>query len=98
MVQITCINKDGGNHYDPYEAILDFGWVDDQTGKTGIASRAEMIDFLEKGHRAYTKDRFNRIAWLIVSVSRFGNKYVKTVADGRETNNLLALAECSLHR
>lgn len=98
MVRITCINKDGGNHYDPHEAILDLGWVDDQTGKSGIATLAEMIAFLEKDGRAYTEDRFNRVTWLIVSVSRFGNKYVKTIADGRETNNLLAMAECSLYR
>ena len=97
MIRITCIGKDNGDHYDPHEGILNFGWVDDKTGNTGISTRAAMIDFLEKGNSAYVKGSFNRIAWLVVSVSRYGNKYIKTIADDRETNNLLALAECPLY-
>jgi hypothetical protein len=31
---------------------------------------------------------------VIVAVSRFGNKYIKTAADGDEPNNLLSLPEC----
>jgi hypothetical protein len=31
---------------------------------------------------------------VIVAVSRFGNKYLKTEADGAEPNNLLSLPEC----
>jgi len=27
-------------------------------------------------------------------MSRFGNKYLKTVADGEQPNNLLSLPEC----
>lgn len=31
---------------------------------------------------------------VIVAVSRFGHKYIKTVADGEQPNNLLSLMEC----
>ncbi|MDP8217161.1 MAG: DUF3892 domain-containing protein [Candidatus Theseobacter exili] len=32
---------------------------------------------------------------VIVAVSKYGNKYLKTEADGEEPNNLLSLPECS---
>jgi hypothetical protein len=31
---------------------------------------------------------------VIVAVSQWGNKYIKTTADGVHPNNLLALPEC----
>jgi hypothetical protein len=93
-VRITCINKDNGDHYDPHEAITHLGWVEESTGKSDKCTRADMVDFLEKGNSAYVKDAWGNIASLVVRISRFGNKFVKTVADGRETNNLLVLLEC----
>lgn len=33
-------------------------------------------------------------AIVVVAVSRFGNKYIKTEADGEQPNNLLSLPEC----
>lgn len=93
-VRITCINKDGGNHYDPHEAISHLGWIDEITKKAGKATRMQMVDFLEKGGSAYVKDFWGNLTYLVIRISRFGNKYVKTVADGRETNNLLELVEC----
>jgi len=35
-----------------------------------------------------------RRATIIVAVSRFGNKYLKTEADGEQPDNLLSLPEC----
>lgn len=93
-VKITCINKDNGDHYDPHEAITHLGWLEESTGKTGKCARLDMVDFLEKGNSAYVKDIWGNIAYLVVRISSFGNKFVKTVADGRETNNLLELVEC----
>lgn len=94
-VRIRCINKDNGDHYDPHEAITYLGWINESTNQTGKSTRLEMVDFIEKqSGQAYVKDVYGKIAYLVVRVSRFNNKYVKTVADGRETNNLLALMEC----
>ena len=93
-VRIICINKDNGDHYDPHEAIIHLGWINESTGSKGKSTLAEMVKFLEDGNKAYVKDDYGNIAYLVVRVSRHGNKYVKTVADGRETNNLLELPEC----
>lgn len=92
-VKITCINKDNGDHYDPNEGITDLGWIDESSGKTGESSRADMVKFLKNGGKAYVKDSAT-IAYLVVRTSQAGNEYVKTIADGRETNNLLSLIEC----
>jgi hypothetical protein len=34
------------------------------------------------------------VADVIVAISRYGHKYLKTVADGEQPNNLLSLYEC----
>lgn len=96
MVQVTCINKDGGNHYNRHEGITNFGWTDPQTGKRGNSSRADMIAFLDgKGH-AYTKDAYGREAKLYVVRPTGRAAYVQTYADNQWTDNLLALSECRL--
>jgi hypothetical protein len=97
MIRITCINKDGGHHDDPHEAITTLGWINEQNGQTGRSSKNEMITWLERGGKAFTRDAFNRTAALVVCTSRFGNKYVKTVADGFLSDNLLKLSECPLY-
>lgn len=94
-VKITCINKEGGNHYDPHEAIQYLGWINEKTGARGKSSRLEMVKFIEEnGIGSAYVDRGGKIAYLVVRVSPWGNKYVKTIADGKETNNLLELPEC----
>jgi len=54
-----------------------------------------MVDFIEnKNGKAYVKDRLGNKAYLEVRRSSAGNKFVKTVANGREIDNLLYLLEC----
>ena len=95
MLYITCINKDNGDHYDPHEAIESLGWSNTLTGKVGISERSDIIAFIKQGGKAFVRDRYGNLALLVVRI-RSGQEYVKTVADGRETNNLLALNECSI--
>jgi hypothetical protein len=92
-VKITCINKDGGDHYDPHEAITYLGWVNESTGKKGRATKLEMVDFIEKGNQAYVQGRIKKV-YLEVKTSSHGNKYVRTIPDNIESNNLLSLPEC----
>jgi hypothetical protein len=94
-IRITCINKDKGNHENPYVAISFLGWVEDGTNQTGKASRLEMYDWVEnkKGY-AYVRDQYGNTSKLIGATSPRGNKYVKTVADETKTDNLLILPEC----
>lgn len=93
-VKITCINKDNGDHYDQHLAITYLGWINESTNERGKSRRLQMVSFIDGGGSAYVKDRYGNVAKLIVKISPAGNKYVKTVADGRETNNLLELPEC----
>lgn len=93
-VRIKCINKDNGDHYDAHEGITHLGWVNESDNKSGKSTRAEMVKFVEGGGKAYTKDSLGNVAYLVVRISRSGNKYVKTVADDKETDNLLYLMEC----
>jgi hypothetical protein len=92
-IQIVCINKEGGFHSDPHEAISRFGWVDN-TGQSGYLTLAQMISFLERGGVAYVQDRYGRIAYLEVQISAFDHKYVRTRPDRVVSDNLLSLSEC----
>jgi len=92
-IKVTCINKDHGNHDNPYEAIEYLGWTKDITNEIGKYSRARMVQFLENHGIAYV-EKGGEKAYLIVRTSTGGNKYVKTEADSTEANNLLELPEC----
>lgn len=93
-VKITCIKKDGGNHENPYVAISSLGWILDGTQETGTSTREQMYDFVLKGNEAYVKDSAGNKARLVAKATDKGTKYVKTVADNVQSDNLLKLGEC----
>jgi hypothetical protein len=95
-VRITCINKAGGQHYDPHAAISDLGWINDSTGKTGKSTRVQVYDWLKQDstNQAYVLDRFGNRAYLYPRENSNGTKFVQTFADQTWTDNLLALPEC----
>ncbi|MCC7357580.1 DUF3892 domain-containing protein [Candidatus Uhrbacteria bacterium] len=95
MIQVTCVNKDGGNHFNRHEGITNFGWTDTANGQRGNSGRDQMIAFLEKGGQAFTRDVYNNVAWLVVRMGQ-ARKYVQTVADNKFTDNLLSLNECRI--
>lgn len=94
-VRITCVSKDGGNHSNPHEGITNYGWVNEESGKKGNSTRPQMIEFLEtnKG-TAYVKDSQGDVAFVAICTSAAGNKYLRTHADKKWTDNLLPLPEC----
>ncbi len=87
--QITCINKQPRS--DPYHSITHVGghginqWKLTLSDAIGKIEREEWDFFVLAGS--------NRVR-VVVAVSQAGNKYLKTVADGDEPNNLLSLPEC----
>ncbi len=93
-VKIICINKDGGNHENPYTAITDLGWINENSQETGKSTRLEIYDFVKAGNQAYVKDAYGNKAYLITGITALGTKYVKTIPDDVKTDNLLKLPEC----
>ncbi len=93
-VRIVCINKDGGNHNNPHEAISHYGWLNESTGKSGKETRPDMVAWVEKGNTAYVKDNNGNTAKCGVRTSKNGIKFLQTYSDGYYNDNLLSLPEC----
>lgn len=83
-----------------HEHIARLWWVKYVDGKetttTGESTRAGMVEFIEKNGATTVwcpdHDPSRKSAWVHVH-SNGQIKYVQTVADGRKTDNLLALPE-----
>lgn len=93
-VKITCIKKDNGNHENPYVAISSMNWINEGTQKGGTSTREAIYEFVRDGNEAYVKDSSGNKAILEAKISAKGTKYVKTVANDVESDNLLQLPEC----
>lgn len=91
-LQITCINK--SDRLNPHERITRVGG-----GAGGLLghwrkTQQEAIRDIETGTNNFYVSVRGISVWVVVAVSRFGNKYLKTEADGEQPNNLLNLPEC----
>lgn len=91
-VRVQCIVK--GNRYSAHEAIQAIGGVNGN-GSRWKMSQPEAILSIERGEYAFYVERpFGHRVNVIVAVSRYGNKYLKTEADGDTPDNLLSLPDC----
>jgi hypothetical protein len=93
-IQIVCINKSGGYHADPHHAIEYLGWMEgSELKKTG---RVTLHDWLKESdnNKAYVQDDQGNRAYIGPREHSNGTKYVQTYADGKWSDNLLALKEC----
>lgn len=91
-IQIQCINKlDRPN---PHERIKAVGGS--QNGGWKI-SQQTAIDYIERNEWKFFVKPPNAkdSVWVVVAVSRYGHKYLKTENDGEDQNNLLSLPECA---
>lgn len=89
VAEIKCINKDP--RQDPFHAIVNVGGYATSQWKLSLA---DAITKIERGEWRFYVSRAGKQVWVEVAVSRAGNKYLKTEADGSEPNNLLSLPEC----
>jgi hypothetical protein len=88
---IRCINKDDRD--DPFTSITHVGGTNSD-GSRWKQTQDQTIREIEAGEWQYSTNVNGRSVRVIVAVSRFNNKYLKTETDGRDENNLLSLPEC----
>jgi hypothetical protein len=89
--QIQCVRKT--DRFNPWERITHLGGVN-ADGTRWLLTQQEAISGIESGRWSFFVRAGGREVSVIVRVSRFGNKYLTTEADGEQPDNLLSLPEC----
>ena len=96
-VEIVCIKKDNGHHYNKHEAISTYGWWDADEKKVVKISRPSMVAWIKKDKKneAYVVDKITgKKAYCYVRKNQYGTEFLQTYADRDWRNNLLQLGEC----
>ncbi len=89
--EVLCINK--SDRLNPHERIINIGGRNDD-GSSWKLSQQAAIEGIESGRWSLFVRQGGHVVDVIVSVSRYNHKYLKTAADGEHPDNLLALPEC----
>lgn len=89
-IEIKCINK--GDRTDPHERISHIGGINGD-GTRWRLSLVNAISGIEAGKWNFWVVTGGKPVQVMIAIYN-GHKYLKTVADGIEPNNLLALPEC----
>lgn len=85
MVYITQVRMSNGAGH---EHIAEVRWRNPADGKTGATSRADMVAWIDGGGVAKVQDSRGDVE---VQTVKGTPAYLRTVADGRYTDNLLYL-------
>lgn len=90
-VEISCIRK--SDRTNPHERITHVGGLNENHTRWKL-TQSEAIAGIETGKWRFFVRKAGQQVAVVVAVSRYGNKYLKTVADGEQPNNLLSLPQC----
>ncbi|TIR19893.1 MAG: DUF3892 domain-containing protein [Mesorhizobium sp.] len=90
-IRILCVNKT--DRYDPHDRIKNIGGLNGD-GTRWKLTQPDAIIGIEQGKWAFYVSVNGQSVDVVVAVSRFGHKYLKTTSDGEQPNNLLSLPEC----
>ena len=88
---IRCIVKD--DRYSPYERIRYVGGTNPDNSRWKQTQEETIREIDNREWEYYVEARGHRVK-VITAVSRFGNRYLKTEADGDTPDNLLSLPQC----
>jgi hypothetical protein len=93
MPRIDCVNKT--DRYNPHERISHVGGAN-ANGTRWWLAQPEAVAGVEDGRWEFWVERpaGHRVG-VVVAISQYGHKYLKTTADGEQPDNLLALPDCS---
>jgi hypothetical protein len=89
--EVKCINKN--DRFNPHERIKAIGGVN-ADGSNWKLSQEAAIKGIEAGKWSFYVSVKGKIVNVIIAISQYGHKYLKTEADGEQPNNLLSLYEC----
>jgi hypothetical protein len=93
VIQFTAREMNGGNGH---EHVARLWWTDTSTGTDGLMDIDTVTRWLDKPeNRAFVEDRVRPGNYVEAFVVKpIGNQwYIRTAADGRWTDNILALPE-----
>jgi hypothetical protein len=88
-IRITAIRLTGGQGH---EHISHLWWTNPANGKSGDNTRSQLVEWIEKENgKIHVDDQHGNRADVLVVTPAVGQKYLRTYADGKWTDNLLAL-------
>ena len=89
--EVLCIRKT--DRTNPHERITHIGGRNDD-GTAWKITQEEAIAGIESDKWAFYVSRGGHTVNVVVAVSRWSHKYIKTENDGEQPDNLLSLSEC----
>ncbi|CAG0946251.1 hypothetical protein ANRL1_02869 [Anaerolineae bacterium] len=91
-VEIQCVKK--SDRMNPHERITHVGGRN-HDGTSWKLTQEQAIQGIENNEWSFFVRQAGQVVNVVVETSRYGHKYLKTVADGEQPNNLLSLPECA---